>query len=275
MGFCDNIVKTFLFITNFLLFLFSCTVLALGIWILVDKPSLVNILDQVESSIPIYDSAVILLLFVASAAILISFFGCCGAYKESRCMLGSYFLMILSLLILITIGTVIGISQGIDNFSNPLKDTLYKYDPTSSRADIKEITGLWDAMQTELHCCGVESARDWSQTNPRFDGTGYTEDNGALLLGVKVPESCCATSNNKARCQVAPSGANGAYMAGCFTILKDEISSHMNVVGGVAITIIIIMVLDLMIAGYMCTCGVGEDRPQKRHYVRPGHVQQP
>ena len=23
-----------------------------------------------------------------------------------------------------------------------------------------------------------------------------------------------------------------------------------------------------MIAGYMCTCGVGEDRPQKRHYVR-------
>ena len=31
----------------------------------------------------------------------------------------------------------------------------------------------------------------------RFDGTGYTEYNGALLLGVKVPESCCASSNNK------------------------------------------------------------------------------
>lgn len=33
-----------------------------------------------------------------------------------------------------------------------------------------------------------------------------------------------------------------------------------------------VQVLDLMIAGYMCTCGVGEDRPQKRHYVRLGTI---
>lgn len=276
MSFCDNLLKTFLFITNLLIFILSCVVLGLGIWILVDSPSLVQILEQNNVSVPIYSSAVIIFIVVASAAILISFLGCCGAYKESRCMLATYFFLVLGLLILITVGTVIGMSEGIGSLTAPLKDTLYMYDTTSNRVDVKQITELWDQVQEDFHCCGVESAYDWKE-NPRYSGEEYIEDSGAILMGVKVPKSCCATAQDKARCQVTPSSKNGAYIVGCFELLADDISTHQNLVGGVAIAIIVIMGLDLLIAFYMCACSLGNDtdimsRPQKRQYVRPGHL---
>lgn len=85
----------------------SCVGLGLGIWILVDKSSFVDLLEQVDvcyesktentsfpslktdHSIHIYNSTAILILIVAVGSILISFFGCCGAFKESRCMIGT------------------------------------------------------------------------------------------------------------------------------------------------------------------------------------------
>lgn len=276
MGCCENLVRTFLFVTNFLICVLSCAIVGLCIWVLVDKPSLVNILDQTESGIPIYDSAVILFLVMASLAVFISFFGCCGAYKENRCMLGTYFLMVLGLLIMVVAGTVIALAQHIDTVITPLKDTLYLYDKSSTRLDTKEITDLWDSVQTEFHCCGVESPRDWGQYNPRYDGQGYFEySDNVILFGPKVPESCCHSAKEKAKCMTEPSGKNGAYQVGCFTYLYNDIRSHIDIVGGVAITIIVVMTLNLFIALYMCTCSIADDndvmgRPRKRRYVRPG-----
>ena len=72
-----------------------------------DKSSFVDLLEQVDvcyesktentsfpslktdHSIHIYNSTAILILIVAVGSILISFFGCCGAFKESRCMIGT------------------------------------------------------------------------------------------------------------------------------------------------------------------------------------------
>jgi len=275
MGCCDNIVKSFLFVTNLLIFLLSCAVLGFGIWVLVDKPSIVNLLDQTDANIPIYNSAIILFLIVASAAIFISFFGCCGAYKESKCMLGTYFMLVLSLLIVITVGTIIGLSQGIDAVVEPLKDTLSLYDEASSRTDVKEITALWDSVQIDFKCCGVDSARDWSQYNSRYNGEGWLENEGAILMGVKVPRSCCDSAKEEQKCMTSPSMNNGAYAVGCFTLLGDDISEHITVVGGLAIAVLIIMTLDLIIAFYMCTCYLGNDtdllgRPHKANYNRPG-----
>jgi len=276
MGCCENLVKIFLFVTNLLIFLLSCAVLGFGIWVLVDKPSIVNLVDQTDANIPIYNSAVILFLVVASLAIVISFFGCCGAYKESKCMLGTYFMMVLSLLIVITVGTIIGFSQGIDAVIEPLKDTLALYDEGSTRTDIQEITNLWDSVQIDFKCCGVESARDWSEYNSRYNGQGYTEnEGGSILLGAKVPRSCCDAASDEQRCMVTPSLNNGAFMVGCFTLLADDITDHISVVGGLAIAVLVIMTVDLVIAFYMCTCYLGSEtdiigRPNKSRYNRPG-----
>lgn len=275
MGICDNLVKTFLFLTNLLVFLLCCVVLGLGIWVLADKPSLLNLLDKVDVSIPTYGSAVILFLIVSIAGIIVSFLGCCGAYRESRCMLGTYFLAVLSLLILIAVGAGIGMTQGLDALGKPLLDTLALYDKQSSRTDIKEIVTLWDQVQTDLHCCGVHDGGDWATYNPRYGGSISQQGpaGGPILLGAKVPESCCAVAPDKALCQTKPTDKNGAYVEGCFDTIIADIKVHTNAIAGVAISIIVIMVLDLLIAFYMCACAVGsedEPRPKKRFYSRPG-----
>jgi len=89
MGFFSGCSKWLLFASNFLVFILSCVGLGLGIWILVDKSSFVDLLEQTDHTIHIYNSTAILILIVAVGSILISFFGCCGAFKESRCMIGT------------------------------------------------------------------------------------------------------------------------------------------------------------------------------------------
>ena len=44
---------------------------------------------QTDTTVHIYNSTAVLILIVAIGSIIISFFGCCGAYKESRCMVGT------------------------------------------------------------------------------------------------------------------------------------------------------------------------------------------
>ena len=100
--------------------------MGLGVWALVNKSSFLDILDQANVSVPIYESAVVLFLVVASGSILISCLGCCGAYKESKWMLivvgrrqgrhgnmwiSQYFVVVLGLLVLITVGAIIGFTQ--------------------------------------------------------------------------------------------------------------------------------------------------------------------
>merc|ERR1719391_963021 len=70
------------------------------------------------------------------------------------------------------------------------------------------------------------SPRDWSEKNPRYNGEGYLDMNGAILIGPTVPQSCCASARDKAKCMVRPTGVNGVYQAGCLVLLYDEISAH-------------------------------------------------
>ena len=69
--------------------LLSCACLGLSIWILVDQPSFLNVLNEVSVDFPVYTSAAIVLLVVSILVILIAFLGCCGAQQESRCMLAT------------------------------------------------------------------------------------------------------------------------------------------------------------------------------------------
>eukprot|EP00092_Neocalanus_flemingeri_P014801 GFUD01015975.1.p1 GENE.GFUD01015975.1~~GFUD01015975.1.p1 ORF type:complete len:274 (+),score=61.70 GFUD01015975.1:75-896(+) len=268
MGVVDSCAKYFLFATNFLIFVLSCIVLGLGIWVLVDRSSFLDLLDETDASVPIYNSAVILFLIVAISAIFISFFGCCGAYKESRCMLATYFVLVLALLVLITVGAIIGMAQGVGKLSDPFLDTLSRYD--ASRSTTIETT--WDQVQADLSCCGVNSPNDWMTYNARYDGSSFAVSGDSYLLA-KVPQSCCATAIDKDMCMVTPTAANGAFVQGCFAQVRSQIENHINVVGGVSIAVIVIMVLNLFISFYMCTCGLAsdqEDRPKKRFYGRPG-----
>lgn len=68
----------------------GAAILGVGVWVKVDSGSLLDLLDNVEdasSGISHLASISYVLIAVGAVLLVIGFLGCCGAIRESRCML--------------------------------------------------------------------------------------------------------------------------------------------------------------------------------------------
>lgn len=77
-------------IVIFLFFFFKAlglTGVVLGTWMLVDQTFMVS-LTQEQSN---YHAGLYIMLAAGGLLLIVSFLGCCGAFRESRCMLVSFF----------------------------------------------------------------------------------------------------------------------------------------------------------------------------------------
>merc|ERR1712117_729315 len=157
-GFFANMIKYLLFATNFLVFVMALVVLSFGIYALVDAAS-------PDVSVNLYDTAVVLIIIVATFIMIVAFFGCCGAWKENRCMLGTYFAIILLMFIVMIVGAVFGYSQSLDELKKPLVDSMAKYSKADDASETeKAITKAWDQVQTDYSCCGVDAYTEWEDS---------------------------------------------------------------------------------------------------------------
>ena len=90
MGCAEGLAKYFLFITNLLIAILSLVVVGLSIWMLIDYPSFVDVLDASgDGDSYVFTAGVVVILVVAVLAFILSCFGCCGAAKENICMIGT------------------------------------------------------------------------------------------------------------------------------------------------------------------------------------------
>lgn len=268
----EGIAKYFLFLTNLLVFILACCVLGVTIWILVDEPSFLSVLHIADDfasgleGIEIYTSAAVVLIVVASLVIIVTFFGCCGAIKESRCMLATYFALDVLLLIGIVVGAVLAYKGDYHTLEKPFIEALKKYDDRSNSGPDKTLVEAWDNFQQDFQCCGVESFKDWAEYNENFQAdidTGYPTR--------RVPESCCDPSMNPKKCANTALSIDGIRPIGCFTFVVDEINKHSVIIGSVAIGVVVSMLVNAIISIYMCTCGYYEEdtRPKRVMYRRP------
>jgi len=262
-GCMSSLVKYLLFATNFLIFFLGTAVFGLGIWVIVDKPSFLDLFDEASKqldgesfNVEIYTSAAYILLVVSALVVIISFFGCCGAFKENKCMLGTYFTLILAMFIVMVVGAVLGYSGDLDKtIKEPLKNALNKYkdDVTDSNDPLYYYKEAWNEVQKEMKCCGVDNAWDWS------NGTDIIWDPSTA----NKPLGCCMVKQNgsdttqaeQTTCRALPGNPsnNEYYFRGCYTMIKDKIEEHQNVVVGVAIGVVVIMFLNMMFSFAMCT----------------------
>jgi len=262
----SKLVKYLLFLTNFLVFVLGFVVFGLGIWVLVDKPSFLNLFEEAQNAsgvsedmfnIHIYSSAAYILLVVSFLAVLISFFGCCGAAKENKCMLGTYFTLILAMFIVMVIGAVLGYSGNLEKtIRDPLKQALGKYNDSATSAESNP-TGFaykeaWNQVQQELKCCGVDNVKDWAgqefQWSPASAnkplGCCYENQDGGVL-----------NEGDQKICREASQNPDSSeyYFRGCYTMIKDKIDSNQNTVVAVAVGVIVVMFLNMLFSFAMCT----------------------
>ncbi|XP_062314476.1 tetraspanin-2 [Osmerus eperlanus] len=142
-------VKYLLFVFNFMFWLMGSLVLAVGLWLRFD-PETVSLLNG-DGAPDTFFIGVYILIGAGSLVMLVGFFGCCGAVRESQCLLGSFFACLL-----IIFGAEV--AAGVFGFLNKdkiIEDVQSFYIKTLDDNNNNNSTGVLTSYHNVLKCCGT------------------------------------------------------------------------------------------------------------------------
>ncbi|NXW71963.1 TSN8 protein, partial [Hirundo rustica] len=153
---------TFLTCLYFLLQVCGCIILGFSIWIRVSSTQQVNACSRTST---VVFAGVNLLIAVGAIIMILGFLGCCGAVKESRCMLMLFFIALLLILILQITGGILGavfkpqveeaFTLTLNTSVNALKSTTGEY---------KEYQEEFQKLEKKDKCCGLlNGPEDWGE----------------------------------------------------------------------------------------------------------------
>ncbi|EMP29649.1 Far upstream element-binding protein 2 [Chelonia mydas] len=232
---CFSFLKMMMFVFNGIIFLGGLAVLGIGIWMKVDGGSFVQILGaaapQLMQLINILGAAApqlmqlinvgYLCIAVGTFLLLMGFLGCCGAMKESKCMLLLFFVIILILFIAEVTGAVVvlAFSSMADIFIEHLKTWAVK----TLREDYgrqDDLTAIWDTTMKELKCCGFNNYKD-------FNSSYFYQTHSQTY-----PAGCCLPP--KRECLESELDST---KKGCLQEFQTFLSRNGRIVGGVALGI--------------------------------------
>nr|CAD7261971.1 unnamed protein product [Timema shepardi] len=172
-----------------------------------------------------------LLIAIGAIVIIVSFFGCCGSVKENHCMVITFSVFLIFIFILELSAGIAGyvLKNNAEQFIvDKLEETMNKYNNST------EITKAWDELQTEMTCCGIHSASDWS---PKAPTTTTPPTNASQAPTLNLPMSCCSPVNGMWGSVNCTEDSPNLYTVGCLNKLGLFAKEHAVTLGGVGIGI--------------------------------------
>lgn len=261
---CTACLKWIVLVFNLIFWLAGMGILALSIYLWVDFIQYA----QGNPHLAGYNTGVYILMGAGGIMSLVGFFGCCGAYRESPWMLGTFFtLLLLVFTAEVAAGVWAFVSKGtfdsvIDKgLQYPIEN--YDIDPVQ--------TEVMDVIQREIRCCGIKGPRDWSSSKYGIGVTSsgsITPDIGvASSLGsYRVPKSCCSVPEDSILCHEAARSQrvlntilNNIHTEGCRKALQRHLNDYMNIVAAVGIGIAVVEVLGMILTMVLCCAIRRED----------------
>ncbi|XP_050770134.1 CD63 antigen [Gymnogyps californianus] len=216
-------VKFLVFVFNFIFWVCGVALIAIGIYAQVALNKALAVSSASASSTPIAILVLGIIIF------FISFFGCCGAWKESYCMVTT-FAVLLSIIFLVEIAAAIAGYVFKDKVRSVLEDGLW--DAMRKYGEDEPLTEAVDELQMDFACCGANNYTDWA-TIERF------------RVNDTVPRSCCRI--NTTSCNVHPSPAT-IYEKGCLQSIEAWMKKNILVVAAVALGIAFFEILGIIFA---------------------------
>lgn len=240
---CAGFLKFLMFFFNGIIFLAGAGILAVGIWVKVDSGSIFNFLEKIPNA-PTELGQVLnvgyLLIALGGLLLIIGFLGCCGAVRESRCMLLLFFIIVLVIFLAEIAGAIVLL------VFRPLVDSLFVKFGIVAVQSIKndygnnaDITGLWNTTMSTLKCCGFNNYTDFT--------------NSSYIVSHGYPASCCLNGGACTRNSTAVSA-----VPGCFSRIKSLIEGNTAVIIGVALGIAALE-LGAMTASMILYCRIKSD----------------
>ncbi|XP_053907368.1 CD63 antigen [Cuculus canorus] len=216
-------VKFLVFVFNFIFWVCGVALIAVGVYaqVALDKALAVSGRSAAGSPIAI--------LVLGVIVFFIAFFGCCGAWKESYCLVTT-FAVLLSLIFLVEIAAAIAGYVFKDKVRSVLKEGLQE--AMSKYGEDKPLTEAMDELQREFMCCGANNYTDWENIE-RF------------RVNDTVPQSCCRV--NGTACNVHPN-ADTVYEKGCLQSIEAWMKKNIVIVAAVALGIAFFEILGIIFA---------------------------
>lgn len=240
---CTRGVRSALIIGNGIFCLLGCAVVAVGIYLIIDKVYFVQWVYGTQ----IIAAACYLIISAGVILFLVSFAGCFGTIFESRILLLFYCVVLSLVFILGVLGSVLAIvyrawvADMVRYYMSESLLSVYGYTMQNEYNNL--VTRSWDEVQEKFGCCAVDD-QGWALYRQSFwykDLPGKTE-----VSKPYVPFSCCKRDGSgkyvdQQMCQfnangppglppvlspgVLPGPANYAiYYKGCFGAGKNVMS---------------------------------------------------
>ncbi|TGZ66920.1 hypothetical protein CRM22_005086 [Opisthorchis felineus] len=170
-------LKCAVFFFNIICFICALLLIIVGSWVQV------KFSDYGPELQKVWQAAPIALIVLGAVILLVSFLGCCGAIKENVCMLYTYGVLLVILLIAEIVAAVMTVvyKDKIDpEIEKILKDAVRDYPKPEIQQSI-------DLIQKTFECCGATGPGDYAVV-PESCGTSVTwallHGNEALLFFV-------------------------------------------------------------------------------------------
>ncbi|XP_059727857.1 CD63 antigen [Haemorhous mexicanus] len=214
-------VKFLVFFFNFIFWVCGVALIAIGIYVLV-APGRAPV-------VPVGGSGWTPVGIVVLGVVIFftSFFGCCGAWKESYCMVTT-FAVLLSLIFLVEIAAAITGYVFKHKVHGLVEEGLWE--AVRSYEQDPSLAAALDKIQQEFSCCGVNNFTDWASV-------------GRFGANDSVPSSCCRRPG--AACNVHPSPAT-VFAEGCLPSLEAWVKRNMLVLAAMALGIAFFEVLGVL-----------------------------
>ncbi|XP_028307199.1 tetraspanin-8-like [Gouania willdenowi] len=172
----NKCIKYLLFAFNLLFWISGCVILGVSIYLKVSKR------HQLNGAIPGVD----LLIAIGVIIMVLGFLGCCGAIRESRCLLLLFFVALLLIFILLMAAGIVG-AVGESKVKTWLKEKLEELVPLSDQP--QNVRDDVESLQRELKCCGiVNGPTDWGTVPPASCKCNATDS--SCTAGVIFVEPC-------------------------------------------------------------------------------------
>jgi len=223
MGCCETMLRYIIFLINFVFFLASVAIIAIGTYIQIQMSTYLEFIDNS------YVSSAVVLIVLGAIIMIVAFFGCCGACTENACMMYTYGTL-LALILIALIGVTVTIVVYKDDVEKIVKDNMNLSMKNYNNATAGGVKETWDLLQKDVKCCGTMAYTDWKDV----EGFGAND----------VPDSCCKT-------EIKDCGKNfqaeNIFEVGCFATFKDNILDNSDMAIGVGVGIGILIFLGVLI----------------------------
>ncbi|KAM9454709.1 tetraspanin-1-like [Clarias gariepinus] len=230
---CKVILKILMVIVNSAIFFAGAGTVIIGVLVEIERKQAVGKLNDkdIPPQLVHLAKAAYSLIAVGSILTIIGFLGCCGAMLENKCMLMTFFIIILVMFIVEVAAVAILLSnpqtgEQVEKLRKAVAKSI-----EDSYGEDETITKAWDQMMKLMECCGYNNYTDFTESK-------FVEKKS------QYPQACCSDKN--ATCD--EDKAESKKVIGCFDAVVQWVKKNSASIAGVAFSIVAIEIAAMIVS---------------------------